>query len=105
MQKKGKFPSQTQPKPRGVHEIASASEPTPPKIDEVKLVITLRSGKQVEKPMPKPLEEAKEEKYEESERIVIKEDMMKKSMPFPFPQALRGKMKVNNQTKILEVLR
>ena len=104
MQENGKFPSQTQPNPRGVHEIASASEPTP-KIDEVKAVITLRSGKQVEQPMPKPLEEAKEENDEELERIVIKEDMMKKSMPFPFPQALRGKKKVNNQIEILEVLR
>ena len=55
--------------------------------------------------MPKPLEEAKEENDEEHERIVIKEDMMKKSMPLPFPQALRGKKKVNKQTKILEVLR
>ena len=31
--------------------------------------------------------------------------MMKKSMPLPFPQALKGKKKVNNQTEILEVLR
>ena len=55
--------------------------------------------------MLKPLEEAKEENDEELERIVIKEDMMKKSMPLLFPQALRGKKKVNNQTEILEVLR
>ena len=58
VQKKGKFPSQTQPNPRGVHEITPTSEPTP-KIDEVKAVITLRSGKQVEQPMPKPHKEAK----------------------------------------------
>ena len=31
--------------------------------------------------------------------------MMKKSMPPPFPQALRGKKRVNNQAEILEVLR
>ena len=59
VQEKGKFPSHTQLKPKGVHEIAFANEPTP-KIDEVKAVITLRSGKQVGQPMPKPLEEAKE---------------------------------------------
>ena len=104
MQEKGKFPSQTQPNPRGVHEIASASEPIP-KIDDVKTFITLRSGKQVEQPMLKPLEEAKEENDEEPKRIVIKEDMMKKSMPLSFPQELKEKKKVNNQTKILEVLR
>ena len=47
--------------------------------------------------MLKPLEEAKEENDEESERIVILEDIMKKSMPLPFPEALKGKKKVNNQ--------
>ena len=56
---------------QGVHEIASASEPTS-KIDEVKAVITLRSGKQVEQPMLKPYEEAEKEKNEELERIMIK---------------------------------
>ena len=30
---------------------------------------------------------------------------MKKSMPPPFPQALRGKKMVNNPTEIFEVLR
>ena len=74
-------------------------------MDKVKVVITLRSGKKFEQPMPKPLDEAKEGQNEEPERIVIKEDMMKKSMPPPFPQALRGKKRVNNQTEILEVLR
>ena len=74
-------------------------------MDEVKAVITLRSGKKIEQPMPKLLDEAREGKDEEPERRVIKEGMMKKSMPPPFPQALRGKKRVNNQTEILEVLR
>ena len=72
MQEKGKFPSQAQQNTRGVHEIAYSSE-TASKMDEVKAVISLRSGKKVEQPMPKPLDEAKEGKYEEPERIVIKE--------------------------------
>ena len=55
--------------------------------------------------MPKPLDVAREGQDEDPEKIVIKEDMMKKSMPPPFPQALRGKKRVNNQTEILEVLR
>ena len=46
VQEKGKFPSQTQPNPRGIHEIASASEPAL-RMDEVKAIITLRSGKKV----------------------------------------------------------
>ena len=104
VQEKGKFPSQTQQNPKGVHEIADLSETTP-KRDEVKAIIILRSGKKVEQPMPKPLDEAKEGQDEESERIVIKEDMMKKSILAPFPQALRGKKRVNNPIEILEVLR
>ena len=55
--------------------------------------------------MPALVEETKEEKKAESESIVIKEDMMKKSMPPLFPQALKGKKKVINQNEILEVLR
>ena len=55
--------------------------------------------------MPNPHEEVGEGKNEEPEKIVIKEDMMKKSMPLPFPQALKEINKVKNQTEILEVLR
>ena len=65
----------------------------------------MRSGKQVEQPVPTPVEETKEKKEAEPERIVIKEDTVKKSMPPPFPQALKGKKKAINQIGILEVLR
>ena len=61
VQEKGKFLSQTQPNPRGVHQLSSSSEPTS-RIDEVKAVITLRSGKEVEQPVPKPAELGKKEK-------------------------------------------
>ena len=104
MQEKGKFPSQPQQNPKGIHQVANTSE-NAPKIDEVKAIITLRSGKKVDQSMPKPLDEAKEGQDEEPEKILIKEDMMKKSMPPPFPQSLRGKKGVNNLTKIFEVLR
>ena len=57
---KGRFPAQTQPNPRGVHEIGSASNPAP-RMDEVKAVVTLRSGKQVDQPVPKPAKETREE--------------------------------------------
>ena len=55
--------------------------------------------------MPKPLDETEEGENEEPEMIVIKEDMMKKSMPPLFPEPLRGKNGVNNSSKIFEVLR
>ena len=84
VQEKRKFPSQTQANPKGIHEIASASEPAP-RMDELKAIITLRNGKKVEHPVPKLVEETKEEKEVEPEWIIIKEDSMKKSMPPPFP--------------------
>ena len=74
-------------------------------MDEVKAIITLRSGKKVDQPIPKPPDATKEQQEEELERILIKEDMMKKSMPLIFPQELRGKKGVSNPTEIFEVLR
>ena len=103
MQEKGKFPSQTQLNPRGGHEVSSSSEPTP-RIEKVKEVITLRSGKQIEQPVPTSTEESKEREEAELERIIIKEDAGKKSTPSPFPQALKDKKKTINQVEILEVL-
>ena len=43
-------------------------------MDEVKAIITLRSGKKVEQPVPKLVEETKEEKEVKLEQIIIKED-------------------------------
>ena len=84
---------------------------------DVKALITLRSGKKVESPTPKPYVEEKEEeetkKMEEikgekkdiserkkdqdstvnanPEKVLIKEEMLKKHTSPPFPQALHGK--------------
>ena len=55
--------------------------------------------------MPELVEETKEEKEVEPEHIIIKDDSMKKSMPPPFPEALKGMKKASNPTEILEVLR
>ena len=102
VQEKRRFPSQTLPNPKGVHEIGSSSNS---RIDEVKAIITLRSGKEIEQSVPKIAEETEKEKEAEPKRIIIREDSMKKNIPPPFPQALRGKKKITNQTKIWEVLR
>ena len=98
-QEQGRFPSQTLPNPRGVHEIGFASNPAP-RMDEVKAVISLRNGKQVDQPAPKLAEEAREEEEVEPAHIFIKEDSMKNNMPPPFPQALRGKKKASKQAGI-----
>ena len=108
-----------------------AQEGESSKVREVKTVITLRSGKEVDQPTSKPKhdeesvaeKEKREERKgnrkrkstkrddhdssvnEEPERIVIKEDMIKKHMPPLFLQALHGKKGTNNASKIFEMLR
>nr|CAN69399.1 hypothetical protein VITISV_023829 [Vitis vinifera] len=98
---------------------------------DVKAMITLRSGKEVELQPPKPHDETDSEKEtekrekikgkkkgsserkedhdstvnEDPEKIVINGDVMKKHMPPPFPQALHGKKGIHNASEILEVLR
>ena len=52
-QEKGRFPSQTLPNPKSIHEVGSG-------MDEVKSIITLRSGKEVDQPLPKPVEESRQ---------------------------------------------
>ena len=94
---------------------------------EVKAIITLRSDKEVDLPTPKPEQEpeneAEKEKKEENkekkkgsntkkedleakvnekpERTINQEEVIKKHMPPPFPQALHGKRGINNASKIL----
>ncbi|RVW19051.1 hypothetical protein CK203_087630 [Vitis vinifera] len=117
MQEKGNFTSQPHQNQKGIHEM-EANEGESSQKREVKAMITLRSGKEVDLPTSKlehkvESEAEKEkreeikgkkkgkstEKYdydvnvdEEPQRIVIKEEMMKKHMPPPFLQALYGKI-------------
>ena len=102
VQERGRFPSQTMPNPKGIHEVGSSSNSG---IDEVKAIITLRSGREIEQPVPKAVEETCKEHEAELERVIISEDSMKHCMPPPFPQALRSKKKASQQAGILEVLR
>ena len=102
VQERGRFPSQTLPNPKGIHEVGSSNNSG---MDEVKAIITLRSGKEVDQTMPKPVENSKKGEELHSEHILLKKDLMKYSIPPPFPQALRGKKKASQQAGILEVLR
>ena len=97
-QERGRFPSQTLPNPKGIHEVGSG-------MDEVKSIITLRSGKEVDQPLPKPVEESRQGEKMQPEHILLEEDTMKYRIPPPFQQALRGKKKATQQAGILEVLR
>ena len=98
-------------------------------VRDVKALITLRSGKKVEPPTPKPHVDVEEEtkKGEEMkgkkknvseekedhdsivntnlEKDLIKEELMKKHTSPPFPEALHGKKGIKNASEILEVLR
>ena len=112
MQEKGIFPSQPHQNPKGIHEVET-HEGESSQVRDVKALITLRSGKKVELPTPKPhvekeaeeeetkkREEIKGKKKDSSERkedhdstvnanlekVVIKGDVMKKHTPPPFPQ-------------------
>ena len=78
VQERGRFPSQTLPNPKGIHEIGSSSNS---RLDEVKAIITLRSGKEIKQPVPMTAEETEKEKEAEPERIKISEDSVKKNMP------------------------
>ena len=102
VQERGRFPSQTLPNPKGIHEVGSSNNSG---MDEVKSIITLRSGKEVDQPMPKPVEESRQGEKMQPEHILLEEDSMKYRIPPLFPQALRGKKKATQQAGILEVLR
>nr|CAN67549.1 hypothetical protein VITISV_007125 [Vitis vinifera] len=129
VQEKRRFPSQPHQNPKGIHEV-EAHEGESSQVRGVKALITLRSGKEVELPTPKPhvkeeeeeetkkMEEIKGKKKGSSERkedhdstvnenpekIVIKGDVMKKHIPPPFPQALHGKKRIRNASETLEDL-
>ena len=114
MQEKENSPSQPYQNSKGIHEV-EAQEGESSMVKEVEMVITLRSGKEVDLPTCK-LEhkvesETEKEKREvikgkkkgksiekddyidkEPQKIVIKEEIMKKQMHPLFPQALYGKI-------------
>ncbi|RVW11761.1 hypothetical protein CK203_089785 [Vitis vinifera] len=126
--RKGKISFSTPPKPQGVHEMES-QEGESSQMKDVKALITLRSGKKIEKPTPKPHVEKEEEEIKKGderedkeseigekkdsdstmnaipEKELLKEEMLKKSTSPPFTQALHGKKGIRNATEILEILR
>ena len=70
------------PNPKGFHEVGSSSNSG---MDEVKAIITLRSGREIEQPVLMTAEETCKEKEAEPERVIISEDPVKKIIPPPFP--------------------
>ena len=101
---KGKFPSQTQQHQKGVHEIGSTNDPNV-RVDEVKAVVTLRSGKELRPTVPALAKTAPTVADPPEEEQPVKREEVKTSVLPPFPQALRKKKSSVNQTEMLEVLR
>ena len=83
VQERRRFPSQTLTNPKGFHEVGSSSNSG---MDEVKAVITLRSRREIEQPVPMTAEETCKEKEAEHESVIIIEDPVKKTMPLCFPK-------------------
>ena len=101
---KGKSLPQTLKNQKGVHEIGSSNDPNV-RIDEVKAVVTLRSGKELRPAVPVLANAAPIVTDPPEEEQSAKREEVKTSVPTLFPQALRKKKNSVNQTKMLEVLR
>ncbi|RVW25131.1 hypothetical protein CK203_110584 [Vitis vinifera] len=67
VQEKGRFPSQPHQNPKGIHEVET-HEGESSQVRDVKALITLRSGKKVESPTPKPYAEEKGEEETKKRR-------------------------------------
>ena len=101
---KERVPFQGQQYQNMVNEIG-LTEDTTTRTDEVKVVVTLRSGRELKTAVPelvKPAPVMAEPLQEE--QSVVKEEV-KIRIPPPFPKALRKKKNHVNQTEMLEVLR
>ena len=101
---KGKVPSQSQQHQKGVHEIGSTNDPNV-RIDEVKAVVTSRSGKELRPVVPAPVKSAPIVADPPQEEQSANREEAKTSVPPPFLQALRKKKSSVNQKKMIEVLR
>ena len=76
-------------------------------MDQVKSVITLRSGKVIEKPILEPCEKnnesiSKGKERVESEHCKEKTDSLS---ALPFPHAMTKQRKVNHNSKIFETIK
>ena len=101
---KGEVPFQSQQFQRGVDEIGLTNDPNM-RTDEVKAVVTLRSGKELKPAVPELVKSAPTVDDPLQEEQSASEEEVKISVPPPFPQVLRKKKNYVNQTEMLEVLR
>ena len=101
---KGKFASQTQQHQKGVHEIGSTNDPNV-RMDEVKVVVTLRSGKELRPAVPTLVRTAPTVANPPEEEQSAKREEVKTSVPLHSHRLSEKKKNSVNQTEMLEVLR
>ena len=100
----GKAPFQGQQYQKLVNEIGRTEAPNA-RIDEVKAVVTLRSGKELKPAVPELANSAPVVADPLQEEQLVGKEEVKIRIPPPFPQLLRKKKNHVNQTEMLEVLR
>ena len=86
-----------------MHEIGLTNDPNV-RIDEVKVVVTLRSGKELRPAVPALIKSAPIVADPPQEEQSTNREEVKTNVPPPFPQALQKKKNSVNQTEMLEVL-
>ena len=100
----GKAPFQGQQYQKLVNEIGLTEAPNA-RIDEVRAVVTLRSGKELKLAVPELVNSAPVVADPLKEEQSMGKEDVKNRIPPPFPQLLRKKKNHVNQTEMLEVLR
>jgi hypothetical protein len=105
-QEKGKFSSQPQQNPNGQYN-ANVSSSGRQHMDQVKSVITLRSGKVIEKPTLEPCEKDDESIFEGKEGV--ESEHCKENTDFlpalSFPHTMTKQGKVNHNSEIFETFK
>ena len=92
MHKRGKFPSQPHQNPKAIHEV-EAHEGKSSQIREVKAVITLKSGKEVNLPTPKPKQESEQKPETKAEKEKREENKGKRKRSSTKKEDLEAKVK------------
>jgi hypothetical protein len=105
-QDKGKFPSQPQQNPKGQYNV-NASSSGSQHMDQVQSVITLHSGKVIEKPILKPCEKDDESISEGKEGVKPEHCKEKTDSPpvLPFPHVMTKQREVNHDSDIFETFK
>jgi hypothetical protein len=105
-QEKGKFSSQPQQNPNRQYN-ANASSSGSQHMDQVQSVITLRSGKVIEKPILEPCEKDDESISEGKEGVKPEHCKEKTDYPpvLPFPHVMTKQREVNHDSEIFETFK